>query len=72
LLVDAGLTPLAALKAATSVNAQLLGVDDRLGSLEVGKLADVVAVPGDPLRDVRAMERVFFVMKQGFVYRNQR
>ena len=49
-----------------------MGWSDRVGSLEVGKLADVIAVPGDPLADVRALERVSFVMKGGVVVRNDR
>lgn len=71
-LVGAGLKPAAALRAATSVNAALLGWSDRLGSISVGKLADLVAVPGDPLKDIRATEKVFFVMKEGVIYRNDR
>jgi imidazolonepropionase-like amidohydrolase len=62
--------PLAALRTATSVDAKLLGVDAQLGTLEAGKLADVIAVPGDPAADVTAVEKVFFVMKDGVVYRN--
>jgi imidazolonepropionase-like amidohydrolase len=69
-LVRVGMKPLAALRAATSVDAKLLDVDDKLGTLEAGKLADVIAVPGDPSRDIRAIEKVFFVMKDGVVYRN--
>lgn len=70
LMVERGLTPIAALKAGTSVDAELFGIGDRLGSLETGKLADVVAVPGDPVADIRQTEKVFFVMKEGRVYRN--
>ena len=70
LLVDLGMQPLAALKAGTSVNAELLGVADRLGRLEPGKVADVVAIPGDPSQDIRQTEHVFFVMKEGVIYRN--
>ena len=70
LLVEAGMTPANALRTATTVNADLLGVADKLGSLEAGKLADVIAVPGDPLQDIRRTEQVFFVMKEGVVYRN--
>jgi imidazolonepropionase-like amidohydrolase len=66
------MTPANALRAATTVNAELLGVADTLGALEAGKLADVVAVPGDPLQDIRRTEQVFFVMKEGVVYRNDR
>ncbi len=72
LLVEHGMTPAGALRAATSVAADLLGVADRLGTLTAGKIADVVAVPGDPVADIRQTEKVFFVMKEGTVYRNDR
>jgi len=68
-MVRLGMKPLAALRTATSADAQLLGRDD-LGALEPGKLADVVGVPGDPSRDITAVEKVLFVMKDGVVYRN--
>ncbi|HEY0482772.1 MAG TPA: amidohydrolase family protein [Kofleriaceae bacterium] len=68
-MVRLGMKPLAALRAATSADARLLGRDD-LGSLEPGKLADVVAVPGDASADITGVERVFFVMKDGVVFRN--
>ena len=55
------------LKAATSVDAELLGLAKSIGALEPGKLADVLAVPGDPLADITATERVVFVMKEGAV-----
>jgi imidazolonepropionase-like amidohydrolase len=71
ILVRAGMKPLAAIRSAMSVDAALLGVSDR-GTLEAGKLADVVAVPGDPSRDIAVMERLFFVMKGGTVVRNDR
>lgn len=64
-----GMTPMQAIKSATSVAAQMLEMDDRIGTLEGGKLADIVAVPGNPLSDISAMERVLFVMKDGTVYR---
>jgi len=70
--VKLGQSPLAALRSATSADAELLGVADRLGTLQPGKLADVVAVPGDPTVDIGQMERLFFVMKEGVVYRNDR
>ncbi len=71
-LVERGMKPADALMAATSVNSVLLGLDDRLGTLEAGKLADIVAVPGDPIADIRQTERVFFVMKEGKIYRQDR
>ena len=70
LLVDHGMTPAAALRTATSSAAELLGLTPKIGTLEAGKEADVVAVPGDPLKDITAMERVRFVMKGGKVWRN--
>jgi imidazolonepropionase-like amidohydrolase len=69
-LVDRGMTPLQALRAATTVSAELIDVDDR-GRLEAGLLADVIAVPGDPLADIGVTEDVRFVMKGGRVYRNE-
>lgn len=71
LLVRGGMRPVDALKSATSVNAELFGVADRLGVLEPGKIADVIAVPGDPTLDIRVTERVVFVMKEGVVYKNE-
>ena len=69
LLVDYGLTPLAALRAATSVNARLLHLDDRLGAVKPGLLADLMAVEGDPVREIGATRKVAFVMKGGVIYR---
>jgi imidazolonepropionase-like amidohydrolase len=68
LMVEAGMPPMAAIRSATSATAKFLEIDDRLGSVEVGKLADLVAVPGDPLVDIAAMRRVHFVMKDGVVH----
>ncbi|HEY2943493.1 MAG TPA: amidohydrolase family protein [Vicinamibacteria bacterium] len=70
LLVEHGMTPAAALRTATSAASTLLGIDKRTGTLEPGKDADVVAVPGDVLADIRATEKVTFVMREGKVYRN--
>lgn len=67
-LVDLGMKPLDALRAATSANAKLLGLSGRIGSLEIGKTADIVAVPGDPTENIRQTEHVCFVMKEGLVY----
>ncbi|MBA2734524.1 MAG: amidohydrolase family protein [Acidobacteria bacterium] len=71
-MVELGMRPIDALKAATSVNAELFGISDRLGTLEPGKLADIIAVPGDPTQDIRQVERVFFVMKEGVMQKNER
>jgi len=71
-MTDLGMKPIDALKAGTSSDAKLLGIADRTGTLDVGKLADVVAVPGDPTQNIRATEHVFFVMKEGIVYKNDR
>ena len=65
-----GEPPMQSIVAATSLNAEILGWQDRVGTLAPGRLADVIAVPGDPLRDIRAMERVRFVMKGGVVFRH--
>lgn len=69
LMVEHGMKPVDALKAATSGDAELLGLADRIGVLEAGKLADIIAVPGDPTQDVRQMSKVKFVMKEGRIYR---
>ncbi len=66
-----GLTTARAIQAATSVNAEVLGWADQMGSVEKGKLADLVAVAGDPLADITELQRVKFVMKGGKVIRNE-
>jgi imidazolonepropionase-like amidohydrolase len=63
------MTPLQAIRAATTVSAEVIDVDDR-GRLEPGLLADIIAVPGDPLTDIAVTEDVRFVMKNGHVYRH--
>lgn len=68
-LVDHGMRPIDALKAGTSVDAELLGIAERTGTLAPGKLADVVAVPGNPVDNIRQTEHVSFVMKEGLIYR---
>jgi imidazolonepropionase-like amidohydrolase len=70
LMVDLGMTPIEALRSATANDAELLGLSQKLGTLEKGKLADIIAMPGDPTADMTATERVSFVMKEGKIIRN--
>jgi len=70
-MVQYGMTPMQAIQAATSNAAELAGWKDRVGTIEVGKLADVIAVASDPLADIRALENVGFVMKGGAVVKNE-
>jgi imidazolonepropionase-like amidohydrolase len=70
LMVDLGLPPIEALRAATSADADLLGISQKVGTLEKGKLADIVAIPGDPTTDITATERISFVMKEGKIVKN--
>ncbi len=69
LMVNYGMSAEAALKSATSIAARVLHMDNRIGRLKEGLLADVIAVDGDPTRDVSSLRRVRFVMKGGIVYR---
>ncbi|HVR11107.1 MAG TPA: amidohydrolase family protein [Thermoanaerobaculia bacterium] len=69
LLVDHGMAPAAALRSAMDAAADLLGLPGQIGTLEAGKQADLVAVPGDPLADIRVTERVSFVMKGGQIWK---
>lgn len=71
-MVELGMKPIDALKAGTSSDAELLGLADKIGTLEPNKLADVVAVPGDPTQNIRQTEHVFFVMKEGVIYKNEK
>lgn len=68
-MVDWGMSPAEAIRSATVTASELLGMQDQIGSIEVGKLADIVAVPGDPLKDITVLQKVDFVMKGGVVYR---
>lgn len=69
--VQYGMTPMQAIKSGTSVAAELLGQQDNLGTIAPGRFADIVAVAGDPLRDITELQRVKFVMKSGTVYLSQ-
>ena len=69
--VALGESAMSAIVSATRLNAEILGWEDRVGSIGAGKYADVIAVPGDPLGDITALQRVGFVMKGGVVYRDE-
>ena len=66
-----GMTPMQAIRSGTVVPAELLGWSDKIGTIELGKWADIVAVAGDPLKDITELEHVKFVMKGGVVYKNE-
>ena len=70
LVARTGLTPARAIQAGSIVNAEVLGWKDRVGSIDVGKFADIIAVSGNPLADITELQRVKFVMKGGKVIRN--
>ena len=69
--VQNGMTPMQAIRAGTSVAAELLGWSKTAGTVEAGKWADIVAVSGDPLRDIAELEKVKFVMKGGVIFKNE-
>jgi imidazolonepropionase-like amidohydrolase len=69
LMVKYGMSPLAAIQAGTLNGAKLLGWQDKIGALKPGYQADIVAVPGNPLENIDALEKVSFVMKAGVIYR---
>ena len=68
-MVDWGMTPAEAIHSATVTASELLGMQDQVGTIEVGKLADIVAVPGEPLKEITVLQKVDFVMKGGVVYK---
>ncbi|QKJ31832.1 amidohydrolase family protein [Mucilaginibacter mali] len=70
-MVEAGMPPIEAIKAATTSAADLLGISAKTGSISKGKIADVVAVSGDPLQDIKAMRDIAFIMKEGKIYSTQ-
>ena len=67
-MVEAGMPPMEAIKAATTSAADLIGISNMVGSIEKGKLADIVAVDGDPLQDIKVMQHMAFIMKDGKIY----
>jgi imidazolonepropionase-like amidohydrolase len=69
-MVEYGMTPMQAIRSATSVAAELLGQQEDIGTVAVGRYADLIAVAGDPLQDIRELERVRWVMKGGTIYRD--
>lgn len=71
LMVEYGMSPMRAIQSATSVAAELLGWEKNIGTIEKGKFADIIAVDGSPLKDIRTLERVRFVMKGGEIYKNE-
>lgn len=72
LMANDSMTPAQSLRAGTSVAATLLGLQDKIGTLDPGKFADIVAVPGSPLDNIKVTQSVIFVMKEGVIYRNDR
>jgi imidazolonepropionase-like amidohydrolase len=72
LMVEYGMKPIQVLQAATSVNAKAFQLDDLLGSLKTGLKADLLIVEGDPSKDIKALRKVKFVMKDGVVYRHEK
>lgn len=70
-MVEGGMPAMEAIASATYNGAELLGVSEMLGTIEKGKLADIIAVDGDPVKDISVMEKVVFVMKDGIIYKNK-
>lgn len=69
LMVEAGMPPMAAIQSATRVTAELLEIADELGTIEAGKKADIIAVTGNPISDIKVLQKVDFVMKDGKIYK---
>jgi imidazolonepropionase-like amidohydrolase len=70
-VLDSGVEPMAAMVSANSLGAEALGMVDQIGSMAPGLQADIIALDGDPLKDITAVRRVVFVMKGGVVYKNE-
>ena len=70
-MVEGGMPPLETIKCATLNAAEMMGMKSTMGSIESGKLADIIAVEGDPSEDIKVMKNVVFVMKDGLVYKSK-
>ncbi|MDZ7680181.1 MAG: amidohydrolase family protein [Fodinibius sp.] len=70
-MVEAGMPAMETIQSATIIPARILGIDDKLGSIEADKTADIIAVPNNPLEDISTMENVSFVMKEGKIYKHK-
>lgn len=69
-MVKGGMTEMEAIRSATIVASEMLGINDKLGSVESGKLADIIAVEGNPIKDITSLQRVVFVMKEGRIFKS--
>ena len=70
-MVEWGMTPMEAIVSATKIGSELLGIEDKLGTIEIGKTADIIAVKGDPIKDITVLQNVSFVMKNGIIYKRE-
>ena len=70
-MVKGGMSEMEAIRSATVVASELLGIDDKLGTIESGKIADIIAVTGNPVKDITSLQSVVFVMKEGIIYKNE-
>ena len=71
-MVKGGMSEMEAIRSATIIPSEMLGISDELGSVESGKLADLIAVEGNPIKDITALQKVVFVMKEGKIYKFQK
>ena len=70
-MVKGGMSEMEAIRSATVVASELLGIDDKLGTIESGKIADIIAVTGNPVKDITSLQSVVFVMKDGIIYKSE-
>ena len=69
-MVRGGMTEMEAIRSATVIASEMLDINDKLGSIESGKLADIIAVKGNPIKDITFLQEVVFVMKEGKIYKS--